>query len=128
MGVCIVCGLPTEDRQTHHSGDCQREIWRQRDKKKRKARGKPLWKKERPCSECVTLFTPKTPRQETCGAEGCKRTRKMRLEKLRASGAYQKEEGRNAHNEYMMPDPWPGMDTLPPECRSWHQAEMMPVL
>ena len=51
---------------------------------------------------------------------------------------YQKNETVNAFGEALIPDPWephlegnvlwPGLDMLPPECRSWYQAEMMPLI
>ena len=139
--ICIICGLPIEGRQSHakyHGGACQREVWRRESERKRKLQGKPAWKKKRPCSECGKVFMPKSPRQGTCGEEVCKYARKKRLEKLRAAGVYQKNEAVNSFGEALIPDPWephlegnvlwPGLDMLPPECRSWYQAEMMPLI
>ena len=132
--ICTVCKKPIQGAHPTakaHKGECYRAMerarWREKQRRK-KAQTKEEWRQPRPCSECGKLFDPKNPRQETCAKLACIRTRKKRLEKLRAQGVYQRDQTLNAFNEYQMPDPWPGMDTMPPGCVSWYQAEMMPLM
>lgn len=105
----------------------ERARWREKQRRKR-TQTKKDWRQPRPCSECEKLFDPKTPRQGTCANLACIRTRKKRLEKLRAQGVYQRDRAVNAFGEYQMPDPWPDLATLPPGQASWYSAQMMPVI
>ena len=88
------------------------------------------------CAECGKEFLPAQKNHTTCSPE-CSRARSNRqARELRAKRRAAERDGKdpdhemlmNQFAEYMMPDPWPGLDTLPQGCSSWYSAQMMPVL
>lgn len=137
---CIICGKPIFGQRSDafvHVGECKKEYDRRREKEKylrRKARemedpgAGPEWKKERPCCECGTPFTPAAPKQVTCCDPACQYARKKKLEQLRKQGIFQQDNATNHFGEYQMPCPFDKMDYLAPGCVSWYQAEMVPVI
>ena len=91
---------------------------------------------EIPCSECGKLFVPAQKNHATCSPE-CSKARSNRMAReLRAKCRAAEKQGKdpkreilvNQFAEYVMEDPWPGLDFLPPGQTSWYSAQMMPLM
>lgn len=131
--LCLICGKPIWDRPAsakYHTGECTLERNRRKWYEKQ-GTANQAWREPRPCEICETPFTPRARGQRTCGNKPCVNALKRKTEALRKQGIYQRPGwGADAVPAvgFQMPDPWPDLDTLPSECRSWYQAEMMPLL
>ena len=134
--LCRYCKTPFMPRR-HNQAVCGRDkcVAERKAAAQRACKGVVVLE-ARACSECGEPFLPAQDFHKTCSTK-CSQLRQNRMAR---EGRQRKREEQtkarppmptgqmNAHNEYMMADPWPTMDTLPAECRSWHQAEMMPCL
>ena len=150
---CTICGAVFQPRQPNHvlcdDPKCKAKA-RLIAARERYARGVKLPKRK--CPICGVMFQPKRPDQKTCGTLSCSRrvgakAREAKKEERHCAQCWApfkvdksstrkfccklcEKEWKDAQKslETKIPDIWPNLETLPPGCRSWYQAEMMPVL
>lgn len=148
---CIICGETFTPYQ-HNQNTCS-NFYCKREAKKRRAvaRYNDTKRKEKTetCPICKRRYAPKRDIQKTCGSAACVAAlgRKSRQVKRHCAfcstpfmadpmskqqhcspGCKEEHQRREEWMKAAIPDPWPDLDFLPPECVSWYEAQMMPVI
>lgn len=129
--ICDVCKepfIPTHHAQKRHPGECTRIYDRRAAKARWHRRQAALrtWHPEpQKCEYCPKVFTPRVKGQVTCGSEECKQKHKTIRARI-LSAAWRQAEKDRAQQEAMA-CPFDDMDFLPQGCRSFREAQMMPV-
>lgn len=134
--ICDICGEPfnrTHHKQKRHLGLCTREYDKRtaRIRYQRRAAKTRTWNPDpQKCGYCKKVFIPRVKGQITCGEPECKKAHKVLKNKMLTKAWREAEKARKygVLLEKPMPCPFETMDFLPPGCRSFLEAQMMPVV